>query len=701
MVFILTFSFNKDKIKKAISYVITEPKEEDALRGHKIPYLCCELLSFDESKISNFFFLTNKELVEEAERAKKEKEEKMKKEQEEEFIPTDNKEEEKKEEEPKEEKVIENPNSIELLDYLLTFLDTKEELNYVLSGYFSKLIITFILRKPDVIIPYIFKNRKEYLDKLVYHSYRKGICDIIEKILNEEKTNISSKSNPDQQQGEDFSPICNEILEKLFKELSSVNANNTEKISYLSSLIEALLEEKAFTSQIESLQNLPELFSNLKINLKETNTFEVKNNYMEILDLVTNIVLSITNKSLSLPEYHIPDDIVEQGHLDYKIQHTPLSQQIFDVLEPILNNFSLATLSEEEEKKKKLPTAFLKELLPLGGFRIKIVEFLSSLFSYFKKIGKDFDKVLIEKKFFENAFDILFKYEWNNLYQNAFFSLLKNYIQNAEFHKDLTVYLFEELNILHIIQDKIVSDDKFTYPSQKSISHGYYPFLIGLSYKLNSVMGGIPLKISKESKEGSMCFPTKSDKLDFIGGGFDGFGFRSGNTEESIGSSSKVKVISDSLTKYASNEWNEFFKTNVSKSVIQYESKLNVKDEVKDSTDETLGFMKNYEANDKEENNKFTEDINLFLENPKSSEKVEEVFTNELNFDDFEFTDDDNAKNPPTEEELEKQNLGELKIDELELESSKYNDSNYWSGDETKAVNQKILDEALRELEIS
>lgn len=39
-----------------------------------------------------------------------------------------------------------------------------------------------------------------------------------------------------------------------------------------------------------------------------------------------------------------------------------------------------------------------------------------------------------------------------------------------------------------------------------------------------------------------------------------------------------------------------------------------------------------------------------------------------------------------------------LKIDELELESSKYNDSNY---DATKAVNQKILDDALRELEIS
>ena len=82
-------------------------------------------------------------------------------------------------------------------------------------------------------------------------------------------------------------------------------------------------------------------------------------------------------------------------------------------------------------------------------------------------------------------------------------------------------------------------------------------------------------------------------------------------------------MISDSLTKYASNEWNEFFKTNVSKSVIQYESKLNVKDEVKDSSDETLGFMKNYEAN--EDKNKFTEDINLFLENPKT-EKQKKYF---------------------------------------------------------------------------
>lgn len=653
--------------------------------------------------------MTNKELAEEEEKALKEKEEKDllvedtqdKKEEE-----TNNKElpkeEEKKTEEIKEEKIIENPNSIELLDYLLTFLDSKEELNYVLSGYFSKLIITFILRKPDVIIPYIFKNKKDYLDKLVYHSYRKGICDIIEKILNEEKTNISSKSNPEQQQGEDFSSICNEILEKLFKELSSVNNNNTEKISYLTSLIEDLLEEKALTIQIESLKNLPELFSNLKINLKEPNndTFELKSNYMEILDLVNNIVLSITNKGLSLPDYHIPDDIVEQGHSDYKIQHTPLSQQIFDVLEPILNNFSLVSLSEEEEKKKKIPTTFLKELLPLGGFRVKIVEFLSSLFPYFKKIGKDFDKILINTKFFENAFDILFKYEWNNIYQNAFFSLLKNYFLHSEAHQDISIHLFEEINILHIIQEKFENDDKFQYPSQRVLSHGYHPFLIALSYKLNSVMGGIPLKISKESKEGSMCFPTKSDKLDFIGGGFDGFGFR-GNTEESLGSSSKVKLISDSLTKYANNEWNEFFKTNVSKNVIQYESKLNVKDDLKDSTDETLGYMKNYEANDNEDKNTFSEDMNLFIENAKSQDKTEEVFTNELNFDDFEFTDDDNVKAPPKEEELEKQDLGDLKIDELELEATKYNDPNYWSGDEINTVNQKKLDEALSELEMS
>ena len=79
--------------------------------------------------------MTNKELAEEEEKALKEKEEKDllvedtqdKKEEE-----TNNKElpkeEEKKTEEIKEEKIIENPNSIELLDYLLTFLDSKEEL---------------------------------------------------------------------------------------------------------------------------------------------------------------------------------------------------------------------------------------------------------------------------------------------------------------------------------------------------------------------------------------------------------------------------------------------------------------------------------------------------------------------------------------------------------------------------------------------
>jgi hypothetical protein len=61
------------------------------------------------------------------------------------------------EEQPKEEIKVEEPehckpvelsNKIELLDLLLNFVDTDSELNYVLAGYFSKLLNNLINKYP-------------------------------------------------------------------------------------------------------------------------------------------------------------------------------------------------------------------------------------------------------------------------------------------------------------------------------------------------------------------------------------------------------------------------------------------------------------------------------------------------------------------------------------------------------------------------
>jgi len=54
----------------------------------------------------------------------------------------------------------EENDNIELLDYLLSFLDTDEELNHVLAGYFSKFMLS-LLSKQQInvnILKLIFKK---------------------------------------------------------------------------------------------------------------------------------------------------------------------------------------------------------------------------------------------------------------------------------------------------------------------------------------------------------------------------------------------------------------------------------------------------------------------------------------------------------------------------------------------------------------
>ena len=53
--------FDSEKIKQLIKFITEEPKEEDQLRGHKYPYIACEILKCDCPFISKRFVLNEQE----------------------------------------------------------------------------------------------------------------------------------------------------------------------------------------------------------------------------------------------------------------------------------------------------------------------------------------------------------------------------------------------------------------------------------------------------------------------------------------------------------------------------------------------------------------------------------------------------------------------------------------------------------------
>ena len=128
------------------------------------------------------------------------------------------------------------------------------------------------------------------------------------------------------------------------------------------------------------------------------------------------------------------EDLVQQGQekTQPKIIHTVLSEAIFSVLENlIIANFCSKT--SNIEKEPKIVASYNDNVfVPLGVYKVKIVSFLGNLIPYFKNISEELDKLLVKTKFFEVAFEYLFDYEWNNLYQDALLNLFKKILSKCK-----------------------------------------------------------------------------------------------------------------------------------------------------------------------------------------------------------------------------------------------------------------------------
>jgi len=78
-------------------------------------------------------------------------------------------------------------NRYMLLDKLFLFIRSKEDddLNPVLSGYFSKIVRILITKRQKQIVPYLFDTFSDVIDCLLRHSYQKSISEVLYKILTE------------------------------------------------------------------------------------------------------------------------------------------------------------------------------------------------------------------------------------------------------------------------------------------------------------------------------------------------------------------------------------------------------------------------------------------------------------------------------------------------------------------------------------
>ena len=600
-------SENKDEAKK-------EPKEEEKKEEEKKE--------------------EEKEEKKEEEKKEEEKKEKEKKEEE-------KKEEEKKEEEKKEdddgniEEEKEEPeskeNKMELLDYLFSFLEAEEDkkLNYVLCGYFSSLISNLLNLNPTELLKYIYKERSDVLDKMVNHCYRKSISDILSKLLHFENY-FQSEDSLDKDTRSEMESTRKMTIADIFQKID-INMDN-EDLNSIYFLITGLfdpsniLEEKEiFKSLIEERRNMRALLTKqtlFNLDLSKSEDYEIvenkRKNFMVIIDIILFLLNNIKKLKLEIPS-NVSDSKLT-------INHTKLSQEIFDNLNPLIKNL----FNKKNEEQRTVLLSFNEyQLKPLGEYKIKIIDLLSHLVPYLKNISKFYDEILIETEFFENAFNYLYEYEWNNIYQESLLSLLKSLINDADNHQLIQEHLFNKLKIIDIIKTHTNSEDKFKFANEtvaNPISHGYYSFFVSLSYKINTALGGTPIVITSNTtaRQGSFSFiarvPEEGDKkaaMSLLYGGFD-----DEENNENEAEKEEEKYNYESMKKYISDEWRVYFE-NISDVIKQYENK-DWPEESKKKEEEESPF--NRGSDDKEED--------LLGENKGPSDREKNIFDDNNDDDD-------------------------------------------------------------------
>ena len=607
--------FNKEKVKKLVDYIIKEPPSDSSHEiGYKFPWTCSQIFNLEDRNIMKYFLKTNFELA----NGKNEEEKNDNNdnndlyedvEMEDENKNEDNKENENSNNKNDNHKINTEDNScvnaneqnnknLELFDYLLTFLNNDSELNYVLCGYFASLLKNLLNMEYTLIMKYLYLEKKDSIEKMIHHSYRYSISEILTKIL------IYNINDEELNSNDEIPIIRMELLEKLFDKIDI--DMDTEKLYSITTLA---INFASYESLLSDILNNKKIIDSLILNqLRNLNLLIIKSkdediiinrrrNFNSLIDIIISWINAINNFDISTPSIE-NENLENRNDISYK--HTLLSYELFCVLKELIKyNFNKTNINSGEQKI--LQCFDDKPLLPLGLYRIKIVELLGNLFIYFKNIPSLYDKLLIDSQFFENAFTYLFEYEFNNIYQDALLFLFKQFFNYSGSHEILAEHLFEKLNLIDIIishlkdveilDSDIISDQtKYKYKSGNMTNHGYIAFLYSLSYKLNTIVGGDPLKINGTlSREGSMTFMTRATP--FVGKeeidnyyGMDSNELYDEVEDETDNKQPKFNKPVKSMEKYLNDKWNEFFCDNIAENIKLYETKLLKEDPNKERT---------------------------------------------------------------------------------------------------------------------
>ena len=600
----------------------------------------------------------------------------------------------KNEEEEQEKEDDEQPKEVTIIydnvDYLLGFLNESEETksNYVLVGYFYKIVNHLLNSQSTKIVQYLFdypkKNEFDVLGLIIKNMKRKSMGELVNKLLLFQDEGV-----------DDFIPKKLELLEKVLEELKETKEE--DKYECICATLETTFYNKGFF--IEFMKETK--FLDLLYVILEKSQEDPKK-----LIAVLRLLINVHENILKNVEDRITVSVAQENPMDFLSMFNgtygldeantkdlnpelqTIVDKVFENLITLIKKSNFNFMNDLDDYSAKENSEFMSTYqVPqkkLGMKKLLQIEFFRSILDILVNTYAKYDideirdsviniiNIAQEKKLFWKMHKLFFDFPFCNLYQSFYIQII-DIILNEHSPKELINYTFiekegeKEKNLIQILIDKVLNDMYFKFTSGRISFHPNYSFEVSILNKINASTNEYLKELIKDNKNLEVFDQILGQEIDTI---FNQKLLLNGEKDIQLGPNIGLDKEEAPLQYFGKKNFMELLEQDNS----IYEQYLKGEDYMA-----TLTEKKEQEKLEKEERQKLEEKAM----NEGGEEEMVSGLGDSINIiDDNNNVDQEEAPKAEEEEAKEKPDTGpEEEVSEETEEEKSFNDVNYWKSE--------------------
>jgi hypothetical protein len=385
-----------------------------------------------------------------------------------------------------------------LINKLFSFLETQQELNYVLCGYFLKVFTHLSNYRNNQLMTYLLVHKKQFIQNLLLHLNRKSICDCLLKVFVSYQVDIQDQElkvsmmesiltqvDIDKDSEEKIENICDLFSDMLQnRRIYYMLGKNGSLVQKLFKFCFEVNYNKKFA--INSIKILIKLLDNLKRDMTPPLCESPRSKAKRGSD-GSSVEVAVEDPSLLLFKVNSCSNFQAELELSNYIE---IFENLYNNLDPILFDFSNIS-----SNRKNLETTFGIQRDILGSRKLEQLDYFKAIFELITCIlHSQLNELVLSniykllQKFMQHNFvkvcmSYFFIFEYNNIYQ-AQVEKLFTLIFNKNMTNEWINHIFDQEKIIEEITSRSLLPS-LTFKSGTMILPAYFPLLCEVLNSLN------------------------------------------------------------------------------------------------------------------------------------------------------------------------------------------------------------------------